>query len=114
MKRHLFIPALLVMSCLTQPSLAQYDEVPPEWLVPGEILIKPTYTSAVDDIVDELEQIVGQGLVEVLRIEDQLGYYTISIPILPPTDEAIEMREILDQAIEDGLASWVEPNQSSS
>lgn len=110
MKRLLVIPAILVPSCLTQPAPAQHDEVPPEWLVPGEILIKPTFTSAVDDIVDELEEIVGPGLVDVLRIEDQLGYYPISIPILPPTDEAVEMREVLDQAIEDGPAIWVEPN----
>ena len=110
MKRALVTPAIIGLACIAPPALAQYDEVPPEWLVPGEIIIKPVLTSSVDNIVDRLEDIVGQGLVQVLRSEDQLGYYTIGIPILPPTDEAIEMREIFDQAIEDGELSWAEPN----
>ena len=110
MKRFSAIPIIIGLSASAQPALAQYDEVPAEWQVAGEILIKPTFTTPVDSIIGRLEEVVGQGLVEILRSNEQLGTYTIGIPILPPTDEAIEMREIFDQAVEDEEAEWVEPN----
>ena len=110
MKRFPAIAVIVGLSGLAQPALGQYDEVPAEWLVPGEILIKPNFTSSVDDVVERLEEVVGEGLVEILRSNPELGTYTIGIPILPPTDEAIEMREIFDAAVDEQELEWAEPN----
>ena len=104
MKRFPAIAVIVGLSGLARPALGQYDEVPAEWLVPGEILIKPNFTSSVDDVVERLEEVVGEGLVEILRSNPELGTYTIGIPILPPTDEAIEMR---DRGLIEGRLCWI-------
>ena len=87
MKRFSAIPIIIGLSASAQPALAQYDEVPAEWQVAGEILVKPTFTTPVESLVDRLEEVVGQGLVEILRSNSQLGTYTIGIPIFPPTGD---------------------------
>jgi len=110
MKRFSAIPIIIGLSASAQPALAQYDEVPAEWQVAGEILVKPTFTTSVESLVDRLEEVVGQGLVEILRSNSQLGTYTIGIPIFPPTDEAIELRQIFDAAVNDAELEWAEPN----
>lgn len=110
MNRFLHAATILGISAVTQPVLAQYEEIPEDLLVAGEIMVKSFTEDAVIGVVQDMEDILGPGMVSIIRSQDILDLYTIGTPVVIPVDASTQLREILDDAVSEGVLGWSEPN----
>ena len=110
MNRFLHAATILGISAVTQPVLAQYEEIPEDLLVAGEIMVKSFTEDAVVGVVQDMENILGPGMVSIIRSQDILDLYTIGTPVVIPVDASTQLRDILDDAVSDGVLGWSEPN----
>lgn len=90
---------------------AQFDEIDPEYLVDGEINVQATSDDVVDQLVRNLEGILGQGTVSIVTFRENLQVYGIDIPTPLSPDDASAVRQLLDDT-ENGEDEvlWIEPN----
>lgn len=104
--RLLALPVLIIASMAAQPAVAQGDDIPPEWLVPNEIILRPAPLSEGESVLKQLQAVLV-GEIVLLRNDRVLGTKTYRLPDEHIGDNPNVVRDILDAGEESGeLVYW--------
>ena len=90
------------------PAFAQDEEIPPEWVVPNEIIIRPVVIEDGESVISQLEEVVV-GEIVLLRTDPIMETMTFRIPSQNICEYDC-VTEILQEAIVNGELIWTEAN----
>ena len=93
---------------LPDRAAAQYEDIPEA--VSSEIVIKTESNFSLDVLLARLWDVMGEENVEVFRAQDEIDVYTIRFLTEPTSEQAVDLRAILDGSVDDGTINWAEPN----
>jgi subtilisin family serine protease len=109
--RAMTIGAIACLAAMVDQASAQYDEIDPEYLVDGQLVVKAASDEAVQRLDARIEAVLGPDTVEVIAERDQSSIYVLKLELPISPDEASVIREIIDETVgTDDEVSWVEPN----
>ncbi|MCP4833895.1 MAG: S8 family serine peptidase [Phycisphaera sp.] len=109
MKRCATTTMLLTLATLTTGVHAQF-EVDPALYVSGEILVESSSEENVNILADEIASVLSDMPTTFDALSQASGIYRIVIEGGIEPKQAGDVREVLDEALSNGLVGWAEPN----
>ena len=100
---------ILGMSIIASPVVAQYDDTPPEWVMPNEIILRPAPLTEGEGVLEQLSEVLV-GEIVLLRNDRVLGTKTYRLPPHHIGDTNDLVREILDAGEASGELVYWEQN----
>ena len=113
MIKDLFSPLWITSAAVlvaSQASHAQFTDVDAELYVPGEILVEASSFENVRDLQERLEVSLNTEDVTVEPLVPSAGLYRVLVPWDLPPSPSSDVEDVLDDALDDGLIDWADPN----
>lgn len=104
------IRILLLSTLIAGNAYARGDEPIKSQPIPGQSVIKVTAPDAVDDLIDDIDDISGTDSTTVLNSIPSLNIYTLSYPPDLPAEDTQAIRQKIDDSVDDGALEWGEAN----
>lgn len=105
----LWITSVAVL-VIAQSSHAQFTDVDAKLYVPGEILVEAPSAKGVRELQERLEVSLNTEDVTVESLVPSAGIYRVLVPWDLPPSPSNDVEDVLDDALDDGLINWADPN----